>query len=173
MPVIKMWQIKRGLAKALERASDPQLTGGGLWISVNAAVIDPSNIAAIVQQFGETVQSVGVTRPRTNSVAAHHLIQSFDPAVPVPLEVVHRVGVQLAERVTGGEHEYVVATHVAASPVCNHIIFNPVSFESGRRFRVGRGTIGLIRTVSDELYEAEGLPVLSRRADGSSSGVAL
>src|SRR5699024_5956419 len=126
-------------------------------VSTNAAVIDPSDHAAIAQAMGETSRRVGVTQPREGSVLAHHVIQSFDPSEPVDPEAAHRIGEQLAERITGGQHEYVVATHLDKGHVHNHIIFHAVNMETGRKYRAQRHTLADIRQVSDELCLSEGL----------------
>lgn len=168
MAVVKMGQIKSTVAKALAYIARPDATSDGLWVSTNAAVIDPGDFKAIARQFSDTVERVGVSAPRAGSVLAHHVIQSFDPKDGMSAELAHRIGVQLAERLTGGSHEYMIATHLDKGHVHNHIILNAVNFESGRKFRVQKSTIGSIRDLSDELCVAAGLSVLPKpeRATG-------
>jgi len=168
MAVVKMGQIKSTVAKALAYIARPDATSDGLWVSTNAAVIDPSDFKAVARQFSDTAERVGVSAPRAGSVLAHHVIQSFDPKDGMSAEAAHRIGVQLAERLTGGSHEYMIATHLDKGHVHNHIILNAVNFESGRKFRVQKGTIGSIRDLSDELCIAAGLSVLPKpeRATG-------
>jgi hypothetical protein len=160
MAVVKMGQIKSTPAKALAYISRPDATSDGLWVSTNAAVIDPGDFKAVARQFADTAKRVGVSSPRAGSVLAHHVIQSFAPGEEMTVEVAHKLGVQLAEQVTGGSHEYMIATHLDKGHVHNHIIFNSVNFETGRKFRVQKDTIGRIRDLSDELCKAEGLSVL-------------
>ena len=88
------------------------------------------------------------------------MIQSFDPAEPVDAVTAHRIGVELAERITGGEHEYVIATHLDKGHVHNHIIFNAVNMETGRKFRCQRDTVRSIRKISDELCVKQNLTVM-------------
>lgn len=168
MAVVKMGQIKSTPAKALAYIARPDATSDGLWVSTNAAVIDPGDFKAIARQFADTAERVGVSKPRQGSVLAHHVIQSFDPKDGMTAEQAHRIGVQLAERITGGTHEYMIATHLDKGHVHNHIILNAVNFETGRKFRVQKSTIGSIRDVSDELCVAAGLSVLPKpeRATG-------
>lgn len=156
-----MGQIKSTPAKALAYIARPDATAEGIWVSTNAdTIIDPSDFRAVARQFEDTVQKVGVLRPRAGSVLAHHVIQSFDPSDGIDASTAHRIGVQLAEQITGGEHEYMLATHLDKGHVHNHIILNAVNRETGRRFRVQKGTIGRIRSMSDELCRIEGLRVL-------------
>lgn len=171
MAVVKMGQIKSTPAKALAYISRPDATADGLWVSTNAdTVIDPSDFRAVARQFSDTAERVGVTEHREGLVLAHHVIQSFDPNDGIDAATAHRIGVQLAESITNGEHEYMIATHLDKGHVHNHIIVNAVNRVSGRRLRVQRGTIGEIRNVSDALCRAEGLRVIEQpeRASGRS-----
>lgn len=171
MAVVKMGQIKSTPAKALAYISRPDATADGVWVSTNAdTIIDPSDFKAVARQFEQTAQRVGVSKAREGSVLAHHVIQSFDPKDGVDTATAHRLGVQLAEQITGGSHEYMIATHLDKGHVHNHIILNAVNRETGRRFRVQKSTIGNIRDMSDELCRAQGLSVLPKpeRASGRS-----
>lgn len=171
MAVVKMGQIKSTPAKALAYISRPDATSDGVWVSTNAdTIIDPSDFKAVARQFAHTAETVGVSKPREGSVLAHHVIQSFDPKDGVDAATAHRIGVQLAEQITGGSHEYMIATHLDKGHVHNHIIVNAVNRETGRKLRVQRSTIGEIRDLSDALCKAEGLRVLPtpERATGRS-----
>lgn len=171
MAVVKMGQIKTTPAKALAYISRPDATSDGVWVSTNAdTIIDPSDFKAVARQFAQTVETVGVSKPREGSVLAHHIIQSFDPKDGVDAATAHRIGAQLAEQITGGAHEYMLATHLDKGHVHNHIIVNAVNRETGRKLRVQRSTIGDIRELSDALCKAEGLRVLPtpERATGRS-----
>ena len=151
MAYVKMGQIKTTPAKALAYITREDKTEGARFVSTNAAVIDPGDWNAVARAMGETTARVGRTAPRPGSVLAHHVIQSFDPAQPITPLVAHQIGVQLAERITGGTHEYVIATHVDREHVHNHIIFNAVNFETGRKYRCQKGTLLSIRRASDRL----------------------
>lgn len=160
MAYVKIGQIKHTPAKAIKYIVRDNATNDGLYVSTNTAVIDPSDHVAIAEAMGATSRRVGVTKPRDGSVLAHHVIQSFDPSEPVSAEVAHRIGVQFAEAITGGEHEYVIATHLDKGHVHNHIIFNAVNMGTGRKFRCHRSTLNGMRIKSDELCRAAGLKVM-------------
>lgn len=160
MATVKIGQIKSTPAKALAYIARDEATMNGLYVSTNAAVIDPSDDAAVARAMAETTHAVGRTRPREGSVLAHHVVQSFDPSETVDPEVAHRVGCDLAGRITGEQHEYMVATHLDKNHIHNHIIFNAVNMETGRKFRCQKDTIGSIRRASDELCRGAGLSVL-------------
>lgn len=160
MAVVKMGQIKRTPAKAIQYIVRDDATSNGLYVSTNAAVIDPTDHAAIARAMGDTTRRVGVTAPKSGSVLMHHVIQSFDPSETVNPEIAHRLGERFAENITGGKHEYVVTTHLDKNHVHNHIMFNAVNMETGRKYRVQRHTIGVMREQSDVLCREFGLRVL-------------
>lgn len=173
MATVKMGQIKATLSKAIAYISRDDATSNGLYVSTNAAVLDPSDWRAVTAQMLDTANRVGVTKHREGSVLAHHVIQSFDPSQKVTPELAHKVGQEFAERLTGGAHEYVIATHVDKDHVHNHIIFNAVNMDTGRKYRVQRDTIGRFRDVSDELCRAAGIKTLEpmkKHAAGYSLG---
>lgn len=164
-----MGQIKSTPAKAIAYIARGEATRDGLYVSTNAAVIDPSDSAAIARAMADTSARVGVTKPRDGSVLAHHVIQSFDPAEKVTAEQAHRIGEKLAEKITGGRYEYVIATHTDKDHVHNHIIFNAVNMDTGRKYRVQKSTIGMIRDASDALCREAHLRVLPRH-EGAARG---
>ncbi|RAE72062.1 hypothetical protein DN540_32270, partial [Burkholderia multivorans] len=159
MAYVKMGQIKSTLGKALAYIARDDATQGGVFVSTNAAVIDPSDHNAVAAMMTDTSEQMGPAS-RRGSVLAHHVIQSFDPSETVDAETAHRVGVEFAESITGGEYEYMIATHVDKDHVHNHIIFNAVNMKTGRKFRCQRDTISRFRSVSDTLCMRAGLSVM-------------
>lgn len=159
MAYVKMGQIKATLGKALAYIARDDATQGGAFVSTNAAVLDPSDAASVAAMMDDTTSRTG-RKPGPNAVLAHHVIQSFAPDEPVTAETAHRIGTDLAERITGGSHEYMIATHVDKGHVHNHIIFNATNFETGRKFRCQRDTVSRLRSVSDDLCLRAGLSVM-------------
>lgn len=102
------------------------------------------------------------TKRECNSKAkilARHLIQAFAPGETTP-EQAHQVGLELCKRVLQGKYEYVLTTHIDKGHLHNHIIFNNVSFESGKAYQSNKRSYHQIRTVSDELCKENGLSVI-------------
>lgn len=71
---------------------------------------------------------------KNNAVLARHLIQSFSPEDDLTPEQIHEIGRQTILEFTGGEHEFVIATHVDRGHVHNHIIFNTTNVMTGKQF---------------------------------------
>lgn len=71
---------------------------------------------------------------KNNAVLAHHLIQSFSPDDDLTPEQIHEIGRQTILEFTGGEYEFVIATHVDREHIHNHIIFNSTNLFTGKQF---------------------------------------
>ena len=102
------------------------------------------------------------TKRECNSKAkilARHLIQAFAPGETTP-EQAHQIGLELCERILKGKYEYVLTTHIDKGHLHNHILFNNVSFETGKAYKSNKRSYHQIRTVSDNLCRENGLSVI-------------
>ena len=102
------------------------------------------------------------TKRECNSKAkilARHLIQSFAPGETTP-ELAHKIGLELCEKVFQGKYEYVLTTHIDKWHLHNHVIFNNVSFVTGKAYQSNKRSYHQIRTVSDEICKENGLSVI-------------
>ncbi|MEW6930576.1 relaxase/mobilization nuclease domain-containing protein [Trueperella pyogenes] len=160
MAIIKIMQVRTTLKAAIEYICNPAKTNGGIMVSSNCAAPQfPSDIA---MAFGWTVELAERMRRSGGSatpILAHHIIQSFAPGEVSPNDA-HDLGVELIERITGGEHDYVVATHQDRSHIHNHIMFNPVNKTTLKRYRMGKSRVFEFREISDELCRSAGLSVI-------------
>lgn len=94
-----------------------------------------------------------------SKILARHLIQSFAPKETTP-QTAHQIGLDLSERVLQGKYEYVLTTHIDKGHIHNHIIFNNVSFETGKAYQSNKKTYHNIRKISDDLCRENGLSVI-------------
>ena len=83
-------------------------------------------------------------------VLARHLIQSFFPG-ETTAEEAHQIGIELCEKILKGKYEYVLTTHIDKGHIHNHILFNNVSFETGKAYQSNKKTYHQIRNHSDDL----------------------
>ena len=106
---------------------------------------------------------------KTGGVQGYHLVQSF-AADEVTPELAHQIAKELADRVLGGQYEYVIGTHLNTGHIHSHIVWNSVSRIDGRKYHSnGKSYITEIRAVSDELCKKYGLSIIeSSRADAVS-----
>ena len=75
-------------------------------------------------------------------------------------EEVHEIGRKTALELTGGHHEFVIATHIDQGHLHNHIIFNATSSLDLKKFRWHKRTPGLLRNISDKIADQYGALVL-------------
>ena len=85
-----------------------------------------------------------------NQVLAHHIIQSFSPEDNLTPEQVHEIGRQTMLEFTGGDYEFVIATHMDKGHLHNHIILNTTNSSTLKKFRWQKNTLKNLRAISDK-----------------------
>ena len=97
---------------------------------------------------------------KTGGVQGYHLVQSFAAGEVTP-ELAHRIAQELADRVLGGQYEYVIGTHLNTGHIHSHIVWNSVSRIDGRKYHSNsKSYVTEIRAVSDELCRKYKLSVI-------------
>lgn len=97
---------------------------------------------------------------KTGGVQGFHLVQSFAPGEATP-ELAHKIGLELAGRLLGGKYQAMISTHLNTGCIHNHIVWNSVSMEDGRKYHSSKKTYVLeVRGISDELCQKYGLSVI-------------
>lgn len=97
---------------------------------------------------------------KTGGVQGYHLIQSFAAGEVTP-ELAHVIGQELAEGLLKGQFEAVITTHLNTSHCHNHLVFNSVSMEDGRKYHSNsRSYYSDVRRLSDGLCRKYGLSVI-------------
>lgn len=83
-------------------------------------------------------------------VLAHHIIQSFSPDDSLTPEQIHEIGRQTMLEFTGGNYEFVIATHVDKDHLHNHIILSSTNTSTLKKFRWQKNTLKNLRAISDK-----------------------
>ena len=97
---------------------------------------------------------------KEGGVQGFHLVQSFAAGEGSP-ELVHQIGMELAEQLLGGRFQAVVATHLNTGHLHNHIVWNSVSMTDGKKYRSNEKTyVTGVRKISDELCVKHRLSVI-------------
>ncbi|MGX7203094.1 transcription elongation factor GreAB [Enterococcus plantarum] len=99
---------------------------------------------------------------RKNAVLAHHLIQSFSPDDNLSPEKIHEIGYNTVMELTGGDYEFVIATHVDKEHIHNHILFNSTNLKTGKAFRWQKGTKRVYEQISDKIAAKEGAKIIQK-----------
>lgn len=158
MAATKIKSIKSTLKKALEYIMDPDKTDGSLLVSGYECTPEVAYLEfKMTQEIAKDV--IGDYSKKSNNLA-YHVIQAFDKKDKITPEEAHKLGEKLAYELTGGKHEYVVATHIDKGHIHNHIIFNAYSFETHRKYYCNKNTFKDIRELSDKMCEEKGLNVI-------------
>lgn len=79
----------------------------------------------------------------------YHVIQSFAPEENVTPELAHEIGMELA--MYFGGYQAVVSTHINEAHIHNHIVFNSVNFENGKKFHQSRDDMLKVKEYSNKL----------------------
>lgn len=93
-------------------------------------------------------------------VLAHHIIQSFSPDDNLTPEQVHEIGRQTMLELTGGNYEFVIATHTDKDHLHNHIILNTTNTSTLKKFRWEKKTLKNLRAISDKYSARYGAKII-------------
>lgn len=84
-----------------------------------------------------------------DGVQGYHLVQSFAEGELTP-ELAHRIGLELAEKLLCGKYPAVIATHLNTRCLHNHIVWDSVAMDTGRKYRSNaRSYYTEVRALSD------------------------
>ena len=93
---------------------------------------------------------------KEKGVQGFHLVQSFAPGEISP-ELAHQIGMEFADRLLGGKFQAVVSTHLNTKCIHNHIVWNSVSMENGKKYRSNEKTyVTGVRKISDVRFKTLG-----------------
>src|SRR5699024_9406564 len=100
-------------------------------------------------------------------VLAHHIIQSFSPEDNLTPEQVNEIGRKTALELTGGNYQFVVATHMDKGHLHNHIIFNTTNEVTLKKFRWQKNTARNLFKISNKHAELYGAKILEPKLRNS------
>ena len=69
---------------------------------------------------------------RTGGVQGFHLVQSFAAGEVTP-ELAHQIGLEFAGQLLQGKYQAVVSTHLNTGHIHNHIVWNSVAIQDGKK----------------------------------------
>ena len=98
-----------------------------------------------------------------NRVLAHHIIQSFSPEDDLSPQEIHEIGRKTILELTGGQHEFVIATHMDKGHIHNHIIFNSTNSVTLNKFRWQKNTARSLFNISNKYADLAGAKILKER----------
>ena len=125
-------------------------------------------MSAVYNQFAKDRFDTPTTKTGKGSVKAIHYIMSFADSENVTPEVAHKIGKALVRKMFGDDAVAVIATHVNASHVHNHILVCSYSL-SGKKFYDNMTTVRTMRECTNGVCRAFGIkPALNFENEGRS-----
>ena len=100
-------------------------------------------------------------------VLAHHIIQSFSPDDNLTPEEVHEIGRKTVMELTGGQYQFVIATHLDKGHLHNHIILNTTNTVTLKKFQWKKNTKQTLAAISDKYAEIAGAKVIEPKLNNS------
>ena len=95
-------------------------------------------------------------------IIAYQLRQSFKPG-EITAQEANQIGYELAEKLTKGNHAFIVATHTDKDHIHNHIVWNSTDLGCTRKYRNFLGSFRVVQRISDEICMKHGLSVIKPR----------
>lgn len=158
MAITKIFPIKKTLHKAIKYIANPQKTDKSALVSTYQCGIYTADLEM------EIIAKQGKGAEKKNSRKAYHIIQSFAKDDPVTPEQALKIGRQLAWKYTGGNHQFIVATHIDKGHIHNHIIFNATDYTSYGKIHIQNKNLDRLRDISDQLCEENSLSVIEEKS---------
>ena len=141
----------------IDYVENPQKTDNGKLITgfaYDSRTADAEFALAKKQYITKTGRVRGA-----DDVIAYHLRQSFVPGEITPEEA-NRIGCEMAERFTKGNHAFVVCTHIDKAHIHNHIIWAATNLECDRKFRNFWGSSKAVCRLNDTICIENGLSIV-------------
>lgn len=145
------------ITEQLDYIMNPAKTDGGILVSSYACV--PETAADDFMLYRQGYQT-NTGRSNGNEVIAYHVRQAFKPGEITP-EKANAIGKELAERITDGNHAFVVATHIDKQHIHNHIVFWSTALDCRHKFRDVKRSGKDIMQISDDLCRENKLSVIT------------
>jgi len=112
---------------------NPAKTNGGILIT--GFECDP-DIVAEDFMFSRDEYLFNTGREQgENEILAYHVRQSFVPGEITDVDMVNKLGYELAMELTGSNHSFIVCTHTDKLHLHNHVIINAVNLDCDKKFR--------------------------------------
>ncbi|NBH13832.1 hypothetical protein D3Z36_06475 [Lachnospiraceae bacterium] len=142
--------VEKDLYDALQYVSNDKKTDKKMYVSgINC------NAKRVYERMTATKKRFG----KLGGNMAYHGYQSFQIGEVTP-EDAHKIGLETAKRMWGGDYEIVVTTHLNTDNLHNHFVVNSVSFKTGRKFENHISDHYRLREISDAVCLEYGKSVL-------------
>ena len=151
-----------GTAKDIEPFIDPDFSQNILLSDTERLTL--GKIADPEKRKQIYTATTGRRRAPDKDVISYLLIQSFEPGTITP-EDANKLGYQMALEFTGGEHQFIVATHVDKKHIHCHIEFNSTALDCSHKFNNVKNSFIPLRKINDRICQEFGLNIIEEPQD--------
>ena len=141
------------ITQRLDYIMNPNKTDGGILISSYAC--EPQTAADEFMLYRQEYLE-NTCREIENEILGYHVRQAFKPGEITP-EDANAIGKELAEKITGGQNAFVVATHIDKHHIHNHIIFCSTDLDGQHKYRDVKCSAKDLAQLSDALCQEHSL----------------
>ena len=162
MHINKGKTIAQSLADRTDYAINPDKTQDGEYVSSYECSPETADTEFLLAK--QKYSSITGREPQHGrDIIAYQIRQSFLPGEITP-EQANKIGYELAIRFTGGQHQFIVATHIDKAHVHNHIIFNSTTLDCTHKFNNYKDSAEIVREMSDRLCLENDLSIIENPA---------
>ena len=161
MHINKGKTISQCMKARIDYVKNPEKTEKGELISSYGCTPETADHEFVLAR-NEYITMTG--KQRKDEVIAYQLRQSFKPG-EITAEEANQIGYELAERLLGGDHAFLVATHTDRKHIHNHITFCATSLDCTHKFRNRWNSSKLVAEISDQLCREHQLSVIENPQD--------
>ena len=172
MSYCKSVAIHNNVQKTLTYILNPVKTDDRILTSALNCMTEPelayTQMKAVYEQYARRSYDAPPPKSGKSAVKAIHYIMSFADSENVTPELAHKIGKAFVRKMFGDDVQAVIATHVDASHVHNHILINSYSL-SGKKYYDNRKTLRQVRETTNGVCRAFGItPALNFENKGRS-----
>lgn len=99
--------------------------------------------------------------PDEEELIAYRVIQSFK-GHEVDFETANKIGYELAMKLTQGNHDFIVTTHVDTGNIHNHITWNAFEKDGNSKFQNTKNSYKIVEELSNELCKENNLSIITK-----------
>ena len=162
MHINKGKTIAQSLGDRTDYAINPDKTQDGEYVS--SYECSPETVDTEFLLSKQKYYSITGREPQHGrDIIAYQIRQAFLPGEITP-EQANKLGYELAMCFTGGQHQFIVATHIDKAHVHNHIIFNSTTLDCTHKFNNYKDSAEVVREMSDRLCLENDLSIIENPA---------
>ncbi|MCR5142506.1 MAG: relaxase/mobilization nuclease domain-containing protein [Ruminococcus sp.] len=164
--------MHNNVQKTLTYILNPDKTDDRILTSALNCMTEPelayTQMKAVYEQYARRRYDTPPQKNGKSAIKAIHYIMSFADSEDVTPELAHKIGKAFAKNMFGNDVQVVIATHINASHIHNHILINSYSL-SGKKYYDNQTTLRKMRETTNGVCRAFGVtPALNFENKGRS-----